>query len=97
MIDRRPFAAPPLGASLKASCPMDRYSELRARAAEFVAEWVHWGAVLVLAPVREAADEVALAACGDPLQRPVFQPLPVHHEAGGCNVYRKSVLPVSRT
>jgi hypothetical protein len=44
---------------------MERYSELRARAAEFVAEWVQWGAVLVLASAREAADEVALEACGD--------------------------------
>src|ERR1035441_10181028 len=46
---------------------MDRYSELRARAAEFVAEWARWGAVVVVGPVREAADEVALAACGDAL------------------------------
>ena len=46
---------------------MDRYSELRARAAEFVVEWVRWAEVLVLAPVREAADEVALVACGDAL------------------------------
>ena len=44
---------------------MIAYSELRARAVEFVAEWVQWGAVLVVAPVREAAGEVALAACGD--------------------------------
>ena len=46
---------------------MDRYSELRARAVEFVGEWVKWGDVGVLAPVRAAADEVALQACADAL------------------------------
>ena len=44
---------------------MNRYSELRARAVEFVAEWVQWGApVLVRAPVREAADVVILTCEG---------------------------------
>jgi len=41
---------------------MDRYAELRARAVDFAAEWAEWGPVVVLAPVREAANEVAFAA-----------------------------------
>jgi RecB family exonuclease len=43
---------------------MGGYRELRARSAEFVAEWAQWGAVLVLAASREAADEIAFEACG---------------------------------
>ena len=39
---------------------MDRYSELRARAAEFAREWARQGEVVVLGPVREAAGEIAL-------------------------------------
>jgi RecB family exonuclease len=46
---------------------MSGYAQLRARGAEFVAEWAQWGAVLVLAPVREAADEIAFEACGSSL------------------------------
>jgi RecB family exonuclease len=76
---------------------MDRYSELRARAAEFVAEWVQWGAVLVLAPVREAADEVALAACGDALvgvHRLAFRELVLELSAAELN--RRALVPVGR-
>jgi len=40
------------------------YAELRGRAAAFVAEWVERGEqVLIICPVREAADEIATAAC----------------------------------
>jgi ATP-dependent helicase/nuclease subunit B len=76
---------------------MDRYSHLRARAAEFVAEWVQWGAVLVLAPVREAADEVALEACGDALvgvHRLAFRELVLELSAAELN--RRALVPVAR-
>jgi ATP-dependent helicase/nuclease subunit B len=76
---------------------MDRYSHLRTRAAEFVAEWVQWGAVLVLAPVREAADEVALEACGDALvgvHRLAFRELVLELSAGELN--RRALVPVGR-
>src|ERR1035441_10571217 len=77
---------------------MDRYLELRARAMEFVAEWARWGAVVVVGPVREAADEVALAACGDALvggHRLAFREL-----VGGLSaaeVNRRALVPVGRT
>jgi ATP-dependent helicase/nuclease subunit B len=76
---------------------MDRYSELRARAAEFVAEWVQWGAVLVLAPTREAAGEVALAACGDALvgvHALAFRDLVLDLSAVELN--RRALVPVGR-
>ena len=77
---------------------MDRYSELRARAAEFVAEWSKRGAVVVLGPVREAADEVALAACGDALvgvHRLAFRELVGELSAAELN--RRALVPVGRT
>src|ERR1035438_10825583 len=77
---------------------MDRSSELRARAAEFVAEWVGRGAVVVLAPVREAADEVALAACGGALagvHRLAFRELVGELSAAELN--RRALVPVGRT
>jgi RecB family exonuclease len=77
---------------------MDRYSELRARAAEFVAEWARRGAVVVLGPVREAADEVALAACGDALvgvHRLAFRELVGELSAAELN--RRALVPVGRT
>src|SRR5271155_3098569 len=52
-------------------CPslnaMHRYSDLRRRAVECVSKFSAAGSVLVLAPVRAAAEEVALAACGSAL------------------------------
>src|SRR5260370_13653121 len=77
---------------------MDRYSELRARAAEFVTEWVQWGQVLVLAPVREAADEVALEACGGDaligVHRLAFRELVLELSAAELN--RRALVPVGR-
>src|SRR5512140_132151 len=76
---------------------MDRYSELRARAVEFVAEWAQLGPVLVLAPVREAADEVALQACGAALigvQRLAFRELVLELCAPELN--RRALAPVGR-
>src|ERR1035438_8008358 len=77
---------------------MDRYSELRACAAEFVAEWARWGAVVVLGPVREGADEVALAACGDALvgvHRLAFREFVGELSAAELN--RRALVPVGRT
>ena len=76
---------------------MDRYAELRARAAEFVAEWVQWGEVLVLAPVRAAAEEVALEACGEALlgvRRLAFRELVMELSAAELN--RRALVPVGR-
>ena len=76
---------------------MDRYFDLRARAAEFVAESVRWAEVLVLAPVREAADEVALVACGDALvgvHRLAFRELVLELSAAELN--RRALVPVGR-
>ncbi len=83
MLRRQP---PPERGQPEYSGAVDRYSELRARAAEFVAEWAQWGEVLVLAPVREAADEIALAACGDALigvHRLAFRELVLELSGGG--------------
>ena len=77
---------------------MDRYGELRARAAEFVAEWAQWGEVVVLASGREAADEVALAACGDALvgvHRLAFRELVL--ELSSAELNRRALAPVGRT
>src|SRR5437660_1796884 len=70
---------------------------MRARAVEFVARWAARGAVLVLAPVREAADEVALAACGGALvgvQRAAFRELVLELSSGELN--RRGLVPVGR-
>ena len=64
------------------------YSELRARAVEFVSRWSAKGDVLVVAATREAADEVALAACGEALigvQRAGFRPLVLDLSAAELN------------
>ena len=76
---------------------MDRYSELRARAVEFVVEWTELGPVLVLAPVREAADEIALQACGAALigvQRLAFRELVLELCAAELN--RRGLAPVGQ-
>ena len=76
---------------------MLRYSQLRARAAEFVAEWAQWGAVAILAPTRAAADEIALEACGDALlgvQRLAFRELVAELSADEMN--RRGLTPIGR-
>jgi RecB family exonuclease len=76
---------------------MDRYAELRARAAAFVAEWAQWGSVAVVGAVREAADEVAVAACGDALvgvHRWAFRELVVELSAAELN--GRGLVPVGR-
>ena len=42
---------------------MDRYSQLRDRASQLVGEFAAGGPVVVMAPERAAADEVARLAC----------------------------------
>ena len=76
---------------------MGRYLELRARGAEFVAEWAQWGGVVVLAPVREAADEIAFEACGEALigvTRAALRELVLELSNGELN--RRGLAPVGR-
>ncbi len=78
---------------------MDRYCELRARAAEFVARHAGAGPVLVLAPSREAADEVAHAACGEGggllgVHRLSLRELVM--ELAESELYRRELAPVGR-
>jgi CRISPR/Cas system-associated exonuclease Cas4 (RecB family) len=74
-----------------------KYSELRARAVEFVSLWSAKGAVLVVAAARDAADEIALAACGDALigvQRAGFRDLVLALSDAEMN--RRGLVPVGR-
>jgi ATP-dependent helicase/nuclease subunit B len=76
---------------------MGGYAELRARGAEFVAEWAQWGAVLVLAATREAADEVAYEACGAALigaTRAGLRELVL--DLSGAELNRRELVPVGR-
>src|SRR5690348_11473120 len=76
---------------------MNRYSELRARAAEFVSGWVQSGTVLALAPGREAADEVALEACADALigvQRAGFRDFVL--DLSNAELNRRQLVPIGR-
>jgi CRISPR/Cas system-associated exonuclease Cas4 (RecB family) len=76
---------------------MQRYADLRDRAADFVRECAAAGAVLILAPVRAAADEIARAACGDALlgvHRLAFRELVTELAAAELN--RRELVPVGR-
>ncbi len=76
---------------------MGGYRELRARSAEFVAEWAQWGAVLVLAASREAADEIVFEACGAALigvTRAGLRELVL--ELSGAELNRRELAPVGR-
>ncbi|MCU1233154.1 MAG: ATP-dependent nuclease subunit B-like protein [Candidatus Solibacter sp.] len=76
---------------------MGGYAELRARGAEFVAEWAQWGAVLVLGATREAADEIAFEACGAALigvTRKGLRDLVL--ELSGAELNRRALTPVGR-
>jgi CRISPR/Cas system-associated exonuclease Cas4 (RecB family) len=76
---------------------MQRYSDLRTRAAEFVRECAPEGPVLVLAPVRTAADEVARMACGEALlgvHRLAFRELVT--ELAATELNRRGLAPVGR-
>jgi len=73
------------------------YRESRQRAAEFVAEWARSGPVLVLAPTREAADEICFGACGDALvrvHRAALRELVLEFSAAELN--RRQLVPVGR-
>lgn len=76
---------------------MFRYSELRARAADFVREFSTDGPVLILAPVRVAAEEVARMACGTALlgvRALGFRDLVM--ELASAEMNRRELLPVGR-
>ncbi len=76
---------------------MHRYSELRARAAGFIAEQAALGPVLVLAAVRGAAEEAARGACTTALlgvRRHSLRELVLELAAGEMN--RRELVPVGR-
>ena len=76
---------------------MNRYSDLRCSAVEFVSQFSAAGPVLVLAPVRAAAEEVALAACGSALlgvRRFAFRDFVMDLSAAELN--RRGLAPVGR-
>lgn len=73
------------------------YRDARERAAAFVTEWIGRAPVLVLAPVREAADEVALEVCGDALvgvRRAALRDLVA--ELAGSELNRRELVPVGQ-
>ena len=77
---------------------MFSYSDLRGRAAEFVAAFSGQGPILVLAPTVLAADEVARAACGRALMnvhRFAFREL-VSEGLAGAELLRRELVPVGR-
>ncbi len=76
---------------------MHRYSELRSRAVEFVRAHGADGAVLILAPVRTAAEEVARLACGQALvgvRALAFRDLVM--ELAIAELNRRALAPVGR-
>jgi len=76
---------------------MHRYSDLRRRAVDFVTQFSAGGPVLVLAPVRAAAEEVALDACGKALigvRRLAFRDYVMELAAPELN--RRQLVPVGR-
>src|SRR4051794_40406435 len=76
---------------------MHQYSQLRARAVEFVREHAAGGPVLVLASDRAAAEEVARLACTDVLlgvHRLGFRELVLQLAGGELN--RRGLNPVGR-
>jgi ATP-dependent helicase/nuclease subunit B len=76
---------------------MHRYSDLRRRAVEFVTQFSPGGPVLVLAPVRAAAEEVALEACGAALldvRRFAFREFVL--ELSTAELNRRGLVPVGR-
>lgn len=76
---------------------LNSYSQLRRRALEFVSRFAAAGPVLVLAPVRAAANEVALEACATALmgvRRLAFREFVLELSAGELN--RRGLVPVGR-
>jgi RecB family exonuclease len=73
------------------------YAQLRRRAVDFVSQFSAVGPVLVLAPVRAAAEEVALEACGGALlnvRRFAFREFVIELSAPELN--RRGLVPVGR-
>lgn len=97
-----PRLPPPPGPRLRSVSlgdigPMDRYSDLRARAVDFVQEFAPAGPVLILAPVRLAAEEVARTACSETLlgvHARAFRDFVMELAAAGMN--RRELVPVGR-
>ena len=76
---------------------MRRYSDLRRRVVDFVLQFSAGGPVLVLAPVRAAAEEAALEACSTALsdiRRFAFREFVL--ELSGAELNRRGLLPVGR-
>jgi ATP-dependent helicase/nuclease subunit B len=76
---------------------MHQYSDLRRSAVDFVSNFSAAGSVLVLAPVRAAAEEVALAACGSALlgvRRFAFREFVLDLSAAELN--RRGLVPVGK-
>ena len=76
---------------------MHRYFDVRLRAVDFVRQFSAAGPVLVLAPVRAAAEEVVLEACGKALlgvRRLAFRDLVMELAAAELN--RRQLVPVGR-
>jgi CRISPR/Cas system-associated exonuclease Cas4 (RecB family) len=76
---------------------LDRYSELRDRAIGFLSEFSRSGPVLVLAPLRTAAEEIARSACGEALlgvRTLAFRELVTELSAAELN--RRQLAPVGR-
>ena len=92
--DRSPGRAPFRDSNMNG---VTGYREMRARAAAFVREWAATDPVLILAPVREAADEVAVEACGAALmgvRRAALRELVIELSAAELN--RRGLVPVGR-
>ena len=76
---------------------MHRYSDLHRQAADFIRQHTSGGPLLVLAPTRAAAEEVARTACTDVLlgvQRSGFRELVL--ELANDEVNRRELTPVGR-
>src|SRR4051794_23189067 len=97
LLGRRPTAAQCKGYPGDSGMDSLSYLALRRRAVEFVSQFAPIGPVLVLAPVRAAADEVALEACGRGLmgvQRLAFREFVL--ELSGPELNRRGLVPVGR-
>jgi RecB family exonuclease len=76
---------------------LQSYADLRRQAIHFVAQFAVAGPVLILAPTRAAADEIALAACSSALigvRRFSFREFVLELSAAELN--RRALVPVGR-
>jgi RecB family exonuclease len=73
------------------------YADLRRQAVDFVAQFAPLGPVLILAPARAAADEVAIQACANAImgvRRLAFREFVIELSASELN--RRALIPVGR-